>query len=81
MTKMEKDQNGRWPKWKMTKIEDNQNGRRSKWKMTKMEDNQNGIVNLTPPNAKEMDNMNIHKLGKITCHVKMHKRGQRPPHY
>ena len=34
MFKMEDEQNGRWPKWKMTKIEDNQNGRQPK-SMTK----------------------------------------------
>merc|ERR1711895_68533 len=40
--KMEDDQNGRRPKWKMTKMEDDQNGRRPKWKTTKVEDDQNG---------------------------------------
>merc|ERR1711888_68624 len=41
-TKMEDDQNGRRPKWKMNKMEDEQNGRRTKWKTNKMEDDQNG---------------------------------------
>ena len=36
ISKMEEDQNGKLPKWKMT------NGRQPKWKLTKMEDDQNG---------------------------------------
>merc|ERR1711984_64663 len=40
--KMEDDQNGRRPTWKMTKLEDDQNGRRPKCKTTKTEDDQNG---------------------------------------
>ena len=38
MTKMENDQNGRRPKWKI----DNQNGSRPTWKTIKMADDKNG---------------------------------------
>ena len=37
-TKLEDDQAGRWPNWKMTKMEDDQTGRWPNWKMTKLED-------------------------------------------
>ena len=34
MTKMEDDQNGKRPKWKMTKMKDDQNGGRGKLRLT-----------------------------------------------